>query len=243
MVISNTNSSSYFSMKNGSLCFLFVLIILFSQCQSQENPTPDNIGGAYFPLELGSFVEYQVREEKYTVTNPVVILQYQVREVVADTFNDINKQKSFRIERYKRNTNTQNWTLDSVWVAKKTGSQAIRVESNLSFIKLAFPLNENTTWNGNALNALGNDDYIAKEVGWEKKVNNITYPNTATVIQADDSSLVSVDRRREIYAENIGLIFKEQRKINYCDEASCIGNNTIIFGFIYTQTLIKYGKQ
>ena len=64
-----------------------------------------------------------------------------------------------------------------------------------------------------------------------------------TVIQEDlfDLIISKEDLRTEQYAENVGLVRREIRLVNYCTRQDCPGDTIARSGSIYIKELIEYG--
>ena len=225
--------------------FLFSLIFASAIASCSTNslePETVDLGTEFFPLETGQYVDYQVENIQFTLINDPDTNRYQIRELIADTFTDINGDPAFRLERFRRANASAVWQLDSVWVAKRSLSQAIVVQSNLPLIKLTFPLEEVKPWDGNILNGLDKDLYEITNLNKAFTIDNFNFTKTLKVIQSNDSSLVSMDRRNEIYAENVGLIYKDSIVVTFCTESfDCF--TQIESGRKSTQAVIGYGKQ
>lgn len=226
------------------LLLISVFTLFFTSCDTSPlEPDSEVFGYQYFPLETGQFTEYEIEETTYTVLDPPKTTNYLLRETVADSFVDGEGDIAFRIKRFRRETSLDAWELDSVWAAKRTPSQAIRIENNQTFIRLVFPVEKDKEWNGNAFNALGEDAYAITRLDKSQEINSQTFDATLEVVQANDSSAVSLDKRSETYAEDIGLIYKNTTQLVYCTEPDCIGQGIISSGKTLTQKIIVYGKE
>lgn len=223
------------------LC-IFIILALPACGDKELQPEKTLLGYDYYPLDLGNFIEYEVKQTSYFPNNPTVVEQFQAREVIIETYTNAEGKISHKIQRYKRPNSNVNWNLDSTWSTQLDNFQALRMENNKTFIKLAFPLSVGKKWNGNAYNSLKKDDCLLEELDVKRKINTFNFDNTLKVVLADDSSLVYQDRRHEIYAKNVGLVYASTKILNYCTEPSCIGQNKILSGTIKTQTLLNYGK-
>ncbi len=233
-----------FKICSSVLLTLGILFVLYSCSTSIIEPDTGNAGYNYFPLEQGSFAVYNVQETFYSLTANPIVRNYQVKEVVAESFTDLAGEEAFKVFRYSRPEQTAAWTLDSVWTAKRTNTRAIRTENNVNFVKLVFPAKDKQTWNGNALNTRGEDEYQLSVQNKPFTVNEKLFENTLTVMQQMDTlSLVSRDKRMEVYAQDIGLIYKENILLKYCAEVNCIGNQQIVDGKTLYQQLYEYGKE
>jgi hypothetical protein len=222
--------------------FLPWLLVGLTACTASE-PTPDALGYAYFPLETGAFVMYDVTETQYALTGPPTTTQYQLREIVRERFEDATGQPAYRLERYRRSTAAQPWRVDSVWTARASVEQAVRTENNVPFVKLLFPVSEGQTWNGNALNALGPDEYRLRDLNRPLRIGEQNFDRTLTVVQQNDSTLVSLDRRTEIYAEALGLVYRERTQFFYCNTPDCLGKGNIDFGTQVIYRIKAHGNE
>lgn len=215
---------------------LFLISLTLNSCDTNPvRPDEEVLGFTYFPLKSGFFIEYQVEESIYATQLPVSRLNYELREETGEAFKDLNNEEAFSLRRLIRNLPTQNWQLDSVWLTKRTQFQAIRQENNFNYIKLSFPVSEGLKWNGNALNNLEDQEYFIKDLGKAFKINNIDFEKTLTVIQSSDSSLIANNKSLEIYANGIGLVYKEMNNVKYRQDAVNIGK-----GIIESGKVIKY---
>lgn len=225
------------------LIFSLVFASIIASC-STNSLEPENVdlGTEFFPLETGNYIDYQVENIQFTLIKDPDTNRYQIRELIADQFTDVNGNTAFRLERFRRATASASWQLDSVWVAKRSSTQAIVVQSNLPLIKLAFPLEEAKPWDSNILNGLDKDLHEITDLNKAFTIDTFNFAKTLKVIQSNDSSLVSMDRRNEIYATNVGLVYKDSVVVSFCTTTpSCF--TQIESGRKSTQTVIGYGKQ
>ncbi len=225
------------------LIVLLGLPLLFSACSKLADVQPNQLGYDYFPLETGQYLLYDLTEETYSLSADPSTAHYQVKELVKEVFTDLTGQKSYRIERSIRNQITDSWELDSVWTARRTATNAIREENNVSFVKIVFPLREGLKWNGNVFNDREKVDYQMKSLNKRYTVSGQAFDETVTVWQSTDSSLVNQDKRMEVYARNIGLIYQEKVIVQFCSNSDCLGQGQIDFGTKRFQKIIGYGKE
>ena len=131
--------------------------------------------------------------------------------------------------------------------SRSTFRTIVANEGNTAYVKLTFPMQEGLTWDGNSLNDLEPDSYEIRMLNHPFKVDSITFANTVHVFQADllDPAKISADDYRvEVYADSIGLVFKEIIQKEYCDYSAggpC-SEPTVLTGFEYEQKLIEFGK-
>ncbi|GAB3643485.1 hypothetical protein [Spirosoma arcticum] len=213
--------------------FLFVLIVLLLSigCRSVDSG-PVSSGYDYFPLVTGRYTIYDVTEYQYSLTATLPVQRaYQLKEVVGASYVDVTGQKAYRLLRYRRSTEDQPWRTDSIWSARLVNTEAIRTENGLDFVKLRFPVSDRLRWNGNRYNAIGEDEYEMRNSGQSYRVSDKQFTETVTVVAQRDSTLLSQDKRIEIYARQIGLIYKERVQFQYCSSTpACIGTYQIDYG-------------
>ncbi|NJL11558.1 MAG: hypothetical protein HC913_00075 [Microscillaceae bacterium] len=195
---------------------LFFLSIGLWACQSTVESDPSVLGYTFFPLFVGQFIEYEVEEIQFSLSAPPDTLRYELREFTERSFLDVDDELAFRLERYKRANASQAWELDSVWFAKRTPFFAQKSENNALFNKLAFPVREGLTWQGNAFSPIEGDTsgnipvvpriYEMLRLRQPLSTNSLSFPQTLTVIQNNINGQVGLDFRAEVYAENVGLI-------------------------------------
>jgi hypothetical protein len=190
--------------------FLILFFLIFLSSCKQETITPVDLGYSYFPTDTGHWVIYDIDSTYYNdFTGSAENYHYKIKELIASSYLDNENRLTQRIERYKC-TDSVNWHLIKVWASNRTSSTAEKVEENVRFVKLVFPIVDEKTWNGNADNTLGEQDYEYKNVFKPYTMNGVTFDSTITVIQENDTNnFVYSKYIVEVYAKNIGMIFKQ----------------------------------
>ncbi|MEY4541339.1 MAG: hypothetical protein RLZZ306_3096 [Bacteroidota bacterium] len=211
--------------------------LIFACDSVNSNLPPPQDGGKFFYPNIGHSVVYDVEDTQYELTGKFTVKTYQLKEVNVSTFKDSEGKEVMRIDQYKRENDTQKWTIDSVFIAKKEIDKALKTGNNVTYVKIIFPIKEGIKWNGNAYNSLGNDTYELKKVNQSFQTNGQRFDNTFSVIQQNDSTLVDLKRRVEVYAKNIGMIYQEKVNVTYCNTGDCLGKGKIDFG---TKHILKF---
>ncbi len=226
--------------------FLFGLLLFFA-CKKDKNVTTVDIGYEYFPIKTGNYIIYQVDSLYYNdFTSTIDTFQFQIKEKVAAIFEDLSQRPTQRIERYYRKNNNENWMFIRVWYTNRTATTAEKVEENLRYVKLVFPIKKNNTWNGNLFNNLKEQNYTLTKVNEAWQVDDLKFDSIVYIQQIADSNLIEKKIGYEIYAKNIGMIFKKQ--LNLTDKDTLI-NYTIPFeeransGFDLTYKVISFGVE
>jgi hypothetical protein len=217
--------------------------VLVVACDSADNDTSPGTGTEYFPLKTGSYLVYDVSEIIYTLSVPET-LQYQLKVAMVDKFLNSEGDSTFVIHRSRRNIAADNWMYQDTWSVRKNEREVVMSEGNVSYVKLKLPVRQNMEWDGNAYNTLGEDEYTLEELKVSKTYNNQTFEDCITVNQNDnDDFIVFLDQRKEVYAKDIGLVYKETTQLHYCTQDDCLGQQKVESGTIYEQTITTYGVE
>lgn len=200
-----------------NIIFCLAIISLFSfiySCKKREIEAPVDVGYSYFPTKIGNFIIYQVDSIVYNdFTGTVDTFNYQLKELIESDFIDNQGRKTQRIERYNRANDTSLWILKDIWYANLTNTTAEKVEENVRYIKLVFPIKLKQEWNGNAYNYLDPEIYKYSDLYRPYDTTNVHFDSTITVVQREELNLILDDYAIEIYAKNIGLVFKKNRHL------------------------------
>jgi hypothetical protein len=217
--------------------------IAFYSCK-KDKPVVQAIdhGYNYFPDEIGSYVIYEVdsiaQDDK---SNKHDTTRYQLKELIADTFTDGSGRPTLRIERYKKFYNdtvpydSMNWVGPRVWYSNKTSTTAEKVEENIRYLKLIFPVTKGKHWDGNTFNTLGQKDYEMTSVDQSETINNNNFDSVVTVKQFEQIDFIEYIYEAEKYARNVGLIYKVR-------DSLYDGGGSDTIGYRYTQKIVSYGK-
>lgn len=207
-------------MKNYLLILIPFMFLL--SCENEtETLDPSVFNFDFYEIEEGYEWIYEV--DSLIIAsggNANITTSSQVREQIGDLISDDNGERRYELLRSTRKTENDTWVLTDVWLLTIDNNRIIRTEENLSFISLVFPLNENSSWDGNALFdsemefPIGFDNLVAY-LGWNYEVVEIdiphtigetTYDETVRVVHIDDSNLLGRRFSEERYARGIGLI-------------------------------------
>lgn len=208
--------------KQPAVLVLLSLILLNIACHKDSVLPDDRVQKNYFPLRTGQYTVYEVDSVTFddvTMTSDTV--RYQIKELLDTSFIDNTGNTAFRINRMRRKDDADTWTTMDIWSACLTGDMAEKVEENLRFIKLLFPVEEGKNWKGNRyinpsgnLSYLANWDYVYSDVNTVKYVNIGTFDSTVTVTAQNIENLVQKDLEQEIYAADFGLIYKISQHVS-----------------------------
>ena len=221
---------------NRLLYIVFVSIVLFIGCKKSNNESV-NYYYNYFPLEVGAWIEYDVLDIIHSELGSDTA-DYQLKEITTEEFLDNEGRLTYRVERYWRDNSNANWSIKDVWYSNKTTTTAEKVEENVRFTKLIFPINTSKYWDGNAFNTLEEWEYYYDSLHQPKLINNLSFDSTITVIQRDNQNVVEYEKVKEIYAVDIGLIYKSHIDLDI-NLANILDINS---GRELEMTVTAYGK-
>lgn len=241
------------SKKYFSFIFLLSCFALLFSCK-HETLDPVDVGYAYYPVNIGHWVMYEVDstvwDDFFPVDSPqhVRTYNYDIKEIIESEYYDNEGRLTQRLERYQKSCDTCNWFIKDVWAVNLTPSTAEKVEENYRYVKLVFPIESSALWNGNAFNTLGEQDYeyedifepcTVNSINFDSTLNTNTFDSTVTVIEKPESASNAIEgfNQYAIYARNVGMVFRRYRDVD-------IDNLTheIKAGKDYTYKFISYGN-
>ena len=216
------------------------------------------LGKDFYPLEISYWQEYKVDSIVFNdFTTPVSVdtFSFILKEEIESTYTDLNGDLNYRIVQSKKNDST-NYTINHIVSVKPTETNLQKVEHDLRFIKLVFPPKKDKTWNGNiyidAIDEASLEFYNPNKYNWEYtytdvyhsfEINNLTFDSCITIVQIDEENLFEKKYSKEIYAKNVGLVYKELLVLetqappsnqNFIDRAEN--------GFILKWSIVDYKK-
>lgn len=223
------------------LSFLILLPALWA-CNEEVTGLVTEQGYDFFPLAPGHFRIYEVEEILYTGA-VADSNHYFLKETIRDSIVSNDGTVTYLLERHKRADASQAFQLDSVWTIRCNNYQGIVVENNIPLVKISFPVKEDRSWDGNALNArtplmlsyegVENYSLLTQEISADDVVR--------VIIEDIPANLVKQDQRSEIYVRGIGLTEKNYVSVSFCQNAC--SPEQIENGRIYRQHLIEYGRE
>ena len=216
---------------------LIIVLFLVLGCSKEETVTV-NYYSNYFPVDIGRFVTYKVNDHIYSTIGEDSSTYY-LKEKIVENFIDNEGDLAQRLERYKADSLNGDFVLTDVWVVKKNNLQAVKLEENIDYVKLQFPIETTASWDGNAFNAQDEQTYSYDSLFASYSINNLYFDSTVKVVQMDNYNAVQYQQWSEVYAANIGMIYKEftDLSINQFDVTD------INEGRVLTMSVVAYGKE
>jgi hypothetical protein len=219
-----------------SFLWLFIFTILVA-CETNVG-TPVYTGEEYFGLTEGKYLVYNVDSIVYDdFLGQVFHYNYQVKEWNKEFYDDSQGNQQMRLERFVRLDQHHQWQIKNVWIASIDKTKALKTEENQTFVKLAFPLKLNLSWDGNLYNSNPAMNYRIVEIHQPMVQGDLTFDSTLTVLQRDFITIIGEDSQYEIFAKGVGMIYKK-----YVALSKEI-DGTITRGVNYSYTLEEIGYE
>jgi len=216
---------------------LIVIAFVFFSCKKSNEPIL-NYHYNYFPNDIGRYVTYQVEDIVFTSIGTDTA-NYFLKEIITEDFFDDEGNLVQRLERYKADSLNGDFTISDAWVIAKSQTNAVKTEENIKYIKLQFPVKEFSFWNGNAYNTEDELSYSYDSLFTPREFNQLQFDSTIKVNQLDNFNAVEYQMWNEIYAANVGMIYKE-----YIDlSINQFNVNDINEGRKLFMTVVEYGKE
>ena len=227
-----------------SVLLFFLASACFISCKDEDPLVIIPQDYNYFPLEYGQWIIYDMDSTVHldiddTTNQPdtsIAYYRYQVREIIDSSFIDGEGELAYRILRETRLNDTLPWSFLNIWTCKRNAHSAQRIEDNIRFVKLSFPISDNVSWNGNAFNNFPEEEYMFESIHQPYTAGSLTFDSTVTVLQEEFISLINRIIRREKYARHVGLVFRQRDSLNIN------GLGETLNGIEVLQTVNSYGR-
>lgn len=190
---------------------LFLSLIALVSCKKGNSSAP-NFHFDYFPLEEGTFVVYDAMEIAHDIQALVKsdTTRFYLKTVIGEQIVDDNGMAAHKFLRYTKTNLSDEWTLKDVWTTRVQNERAELVEENSRVVKLVFPPNRSKLWDINAYNTENRlmARYNPSLIHVPFTISNFNLDSTIQVEQEDFFSLVDHRRKYEVYAKNVGLVYR-----------------------------------
>jgi hypothetical protein len=214
-------------------------LMVLASCKKDSVIPPDPYFKNYFPAKVGSYIIYDCDSIVYDDFNDRIdTFRFKIKELYHSEFTDNSGRSAIRIERWKKPADTLSYFLKDVWQVVKDVNQVEKVEEDVRFIKLIFPVKDAREWNVNALNSLGNRTYTYENAHKAYANGTLNFDSTVTVRNIDPENLVSEYRNTEMFATNVGLVYKNEVNVVFV-----VPTPEIKSGFKFTMRAIEVGVE
>jgi hypothetical protein len=189
-----------------------ILLFAFSSCKKDEVIHSAGPSYQYAPTDTGRWILYDVDSTFYSLftTPPATHFNFQILERIDSTYLDNQARPTQRLERFRRDSVGAPWTeVISVWNATLTLSAYERVEENVRFVKLGFPISLNNQWDGNAYNSMDYDAYSYEDVHIPYSLGTFSFDSALIVQRGQPTNAIEHKNGIEVFANHVGMIYKE----------------------------------
>jgi hypothetical protein len=208
---------------------LFSLFIVFTACEnSTVAPNQKVLGLQFFPLDFQNQDRFEVEEINYNNDGTIDTTHYFLQDEWVDS---VVTNSGVKLEGYRyRITQDGSKMVESTIVKSRTSSLGTLKLGNSEEVKLSFPIEEGKSWNGQP-QEFEEDQFIMFRAFQSYELEDSTFDNTVQVIQENNNdSIANFDQRIEVYAANLGLLYKVSSQLEFCRETECLGLQEIEFG-------------
>ncbi len=216
-------------------CLFAVLFFLFS---CKKNKDTVDLHYDYYPLEKGTFVEYEVTHMRYNIIKDTIT--YRLKTVIGDTVIDNEGRIARKFYRYIYSDIYNEWKIKDLWTTIIDQNRAELVEENQRVIKMVFAPTKEKEWDINAFNIFSPFEAYYEDIHEPFTINGKSFDKTVKVVQEfAEPNLIQYKNKYEIYAKGVGLIEKTFIDIRYNNFDS--SNPTSGEQLFYK--LVNYGKE
>ncbi|MBI1193033.1 MAG: hypothetical protein GC205_07660 [Bacteroidetes bacterium] len=206
----------------GSMLVAFLLML--AACETETLPEQPRYE-QYFPLESGRVWEYQLDSILYRETVPNDTQRWFIRQELGQEYTDLEGRPSFPVLTYRRRSAADAWRYHQTGIARIWQNRAEWVENNLRSIKLVFPVQESSDWQGhlffsdleniptveacNNLAYLYDWTYAYQDLHLPTTLGALSFDSTLTVNQIGEQNLIEYNAASERYATGVGLVWRK----------------------------------
>ncbi len=239
-----------------------IAIIGLFACQDETLTFSDALLGLeFYPVEEGRSWTYRM-DSTLIVSggNTILNTSSYVREEIVNSFINGSGDTTFVLSISKSPTIDGPYRTTNTWAIEKSNSRVIRIEENLGFLKLAFPIREGNEADNTFFDQQIKVDIAQQQIqpykGWRYKVlsrgNQLNvageqFINVTTISQANNQEdfINDLEQRLVIehYAPNVGLLSRSMEIFNTQCGTPCRDEAWIDKaeeGFSLVQTLVEY---
>jgi hypothetical protein len=233
-----------FSLNQSFTASALLVALLFSAngCKQDEAVKPVSPSFNYVANDVGRWIVYDCDsiihlDNDNNTDNNVDTSHFQIMEVMDSVGIDGESQPVQHLSRFKRLNDTVPWQFLNRWTAKITSAGYQKVEDNIRYLKLGFPISSLEKWNGNAYNNLGESDYFYGGINVSASFGSLSFDSTLTVIQGDSTiGYHNYPFGMEKYATGIGMYYHYYAAVDFYP-----GTTLIISGVQYYERINSHG--
>jgi hypothetical protein len=217
------------------LFYLFFISFVFISCKKNKDTV--DLHYDYYPLEKGTFVEYEVTHMTYNIN--VDTIKYRLKTVVGDTVIDNEGRIARKFYRYIYSNIYNEWKIKDLWTTIIDQHRAELVEENQRVIKMVFAPTKEKEWDINAFNVFKPFQAYYEDIHEPYSINGKSFDKTVKVVQEySEPNLVEFKNKYEIYAKGVGMVEKTFIELKYVFSTGIPSSGEQLF-----YKLVDYGKE
>lgn len=234
---------------------VLIFILFLNSCRKStiEVTTPvASSDSVWYPLYISNWWVYKVDSSRYKKSSndsivTIVHTSSYLKEEVVETVDEFSEGISYKLALYHKTDINAPWVFDRYSSIRIQKDRFIKKEGSDNYMKLFFPIKNNTSWLGNQYihleesnQYLENWNYTYTDLNLPKTYNSLPFDTTVTVLQVVDSNAIEKKYSVEQYAKKVGLIYSEFILVEKQDATKTWA--TPENGFKVTKTIIDYKR-
>jgi len=222
-----------------------VILLFFWISACQESSTTPIDSYRYFPLELGSFIVYDVKQDVFAAGNSEPVTSaWQEKDQIESSTSNVDNVTDFIVSKYRRNSETDYWQKFDEYSIKSSPDKILTTIDNQTVFSFTFPVESYVKWNGNTYNSLDVENCHYENIDESVSFSGHLFENTVKVVERMDSSVINKHVGVKQYALGVGLVFDEQISFEYCQTEQCLSSDIreIESGYHIVKTFNSVGK-
>lgn len=217
-------------MKKLHIFIIVLFIVSIYSCRSNKEERITK-GEEYFPIKIGDKKLYSIDTVIFDLFKKRIdTFSNIVQEEVVEKFVDLSGDTVYRIELSVYRPDKFAFVAFKSFERKIKDNYAMEKMENNQEVKMLFPIaayktkGTSYTWNANMFNSRAPAILKFSSVFTPYKVGTTTYNDCVSVKYSKPKSGIENDIREEVYAKNIGLIYK------FTDSTDLLQNDTFLSG-------------
>ncbi len=241
-----------FGLQMAFMLLLGALLVMNSGCSKTTDPPDWSYMYRYYPLQEGHWTIFQVDSVAYnSLLDTVMTYRYFIREQNGTSFQDLAGNEWIRVNADITSDTGAQWFPLASYAQRVTRQTAERLENNLRFVKMVYPFKKYSWWAGNSYihfddvyncNFLGEWQYQYKDLYVTKTINGHPFDSVVVIQQVADSGLICKNLSFEMYAPQVGLVYKHTERLTTQKTTSDPFWIRAEDGYILTYTIIDWKR-
>lgn len=215
-------------MNYRSFILIFIISLLGACKESTDSPSPYFY--QYYPLKAGQCIYYKADSIVYNeFSSQIDTFSFYLK----DTCTEV-EDGNYQFVQYRLQLPDSTWVFRQSTLKRLEKLFASELHDNVTETKMAFPVREGKSWKAFIYNTIAQQEYHYAAIHLSLNLGPLNFDSTLTVVQENESNLISEKYSIENYASGIGLVYKEVKSLE-----KDIQTQAITAGSIYRQTIIK----